>query len=137
MFLKRTLLFNVKIRSVLEYSSPVFTSMLTQQNIDDIERIQKISLKVILNERYENYEQACTLMNTESLELRRKSLALKFALKCLKSDIHKTMFKQRISPYYKLRNIKLFEEPFCRSERYLSSPIPYLTRLLNEHFAKQ
>ena len=109
--------------------------MLTQQNIDDIERIQKISLKVILNERYENYEQACTLMNTESLVLRRENLALKFALKCLKSDQHSHMFKQRISPYYNLRKIKSFEEPFCRSNRYRSSPLPYLTRLLNEHFA--
>ena len=128
--------FNVKIRSVLEYSSPVFTSMLTQENILDIERVQKIALKVILNDRYENYEQACILLNTQSLEIRRKSLALKFALKCLKSDQHKHLFKQRKSTYYKLRNLKSFEEPFCHTLRYWNSPLPYLTRLLNEHFSK-
>ena len=128
--------FNVKICSVLEYSSPVFTSMLTQENISDIERVPKIALKVILNDRYENYDQACILLNTQSLELRRKSLALTFALKCLKSKQHKHLFKPRISTYYKLRNLKSFEEPFCRTQRYRNSPLPYLTRLLNEHFAK-
>ena len=128
--------FNVKIRSVLEYSAPVFTSMLTVQNITDIERIQKIALKVILDEKYQNYNQACTLMNTQPLEIRRKNLALNFALKCIKSDQHKHLFKQRSSPYYKLRKLKSFEEPFCRTQRYKSSPLPYLTRLLNEHFAQ-
>ena len=33
--------FNIKIRSVLEYSVPVYTSMLTRENISDIERIKK------------------------------------------------------------------------------------------------
>ena len=129
--------FEIKIRSVLEYAAPVFTSMLTVENITDIERIQKITLKVILNDRYENYEQACNFMNTSSLESRRKVLSLNFALKCLKSDQHKHIFKRRIFPYYKLRNIKSFEEPFCHTERYKSSPLPYLTFLLNEHFAQK
>jgi hypothetical protein len=33
--------YQMKIRSVLEYSSPVFTPMLTAQNIDDIERVSE------------------------------------------------------------------------------------------------
>ena len=110
--------------------------MLTLQNISDIERIQKIALKVILDEKYQNYDQACAVMNTQSLEVRRKNLALNFALKCLKSDQHKHLFKQRTSTYYELRKLKAFEEPFCRTQRYKSSPLPYLTRLLNEHFAQ-
>ena len=50
--------------------------MLTTQEIYDIERVQKIALKVILNTRYEDYQQACELLSTQSLALRRKSLAL-------------------------------------------------------------
>ena len=129
--------FNVKIRSVLEYSAPVFTPMLTQENISDIERIQKITLKVILSDRYTSYDHACSCLNTESLESRRRGLSLKFALTCINSIQHKHLFKQRTSIYYKLRKIKAFEEPFCHTERYKSSPIPYLTRLLNEHFANR
>ena len=128
--------FNMKIRSVLEYCAPVFTSMLSKENISDIERIQKSAFKVILNDEYLNYTQACCLLNASTLESRRSELSLSFALKCLKSDQHGHLFKQRISTYYKLRNIKSFEEPFCMTERYKTSPIPYLTRLLNDHFAK-
>ena len=98
--------FQMKIRSVLEYSSPVFNSMLTVQNISNIERIQKIVLKVILDTKYLSYDQACQILKTESLQSRRKSLALKFALKAVKSDQHKHLFKQRKSTYYKLRNLK-------------------------------
>ena len=50
------LFYTMKIRSVLEYASPVFFLMLTVQNITDIERVQKIVLKVILNDKYIYYE---------------------------------------------------------------------------------
>jgi hypothetical protein len=91
-------------------------------------------VKIILGECYSSYELACSLVNTITLEERRKQLSLKFALACIKSPQHTHVFKQRISPYYKLRNLKSFEVPFCQTERYSSSPIPYLTGLLNEHF---
>ena len=109
--------------------------MLTEENISDIERVQKITLKVILNDRYTSYDDACKTLITSSLQSRRRELALHFALKCLKSDQHKHIFTQRTSLYYQLRKIKSFEEPYCKTERYKSSPVPYLTRLLNEHFA--
>ena len=128
--------FNIKIRSVLEYCAPVFTSMLTVDNVTDIERVQKIALKVILTDRYEDYDSACTLMNTKSLQMRRTELSLKFALSCLKSEKHNHLFKQRKSVYYSLRNLKSFEPPFCHTERYKTSPLPFLTGLLNDHFAK-
>ena len=129
--------FNVKIRSVLEFAAPVFSSMLTKENIVDIERIQKIALKVILNESYSSYDLACSDLKTLSLESRRSDLSLSFALKCTKSKSHSHFFKQRTSTYYQLRKIKAFEEPLCHSERYKSSPIPYLTRLLNEYYSKK
>ena len=49
--------YNMKIHSVVEYAAPVFTSMLTTENVIDIERIQKIVLKVILVDRYQSYIQ--------------------------------------------------------------------------------
>ena len=126
--------YNMKIRSVLEYAAPVFTAMLTVENVTDIERSKKIVLKIILGDRYQSYDQACLLLNIQSLEDRRKQLSLRFALACLKSDQHRHFFRQRTSTYYKLRKIKSFEVPFCHTDRYYSSPIPYLTRLLNDYF---
>ena len=127
--------FNVKIRSVLEYAAPVFTPMLTVENENDIERIQKIALKVILNDSYSTYETACLSMTTVTLSERRRQLSLTFALKCLRSKNHGHFFTQRKSTFYQLRKIKAFEEPLCHTERYKSSPIPYLTSLLNEYYS--
>ena len=125
----------MKIRSVLEYSAPVFSSMLSLNDKSDLERIQKIVLKVILGDRYDsNYEMACNLLSTTSLETRRANLSLKFALACLKNPQHTHFFKQRRTLYYKLRNTKSFEIPYCQTDRYLNSPIPALTRMLNQHF---
>ena len=131
------LFYTMKIRSVLEYAAPVFTPMLTLQQSCDIERIQKIVMKVILGRRYQSYDQACKLLNVSSLQYRRKLLSLNFALACLKSPHHSHLFVQRKSLYYKLRNIKSFEVPFCHTKRYSCSPVPYLTSLLNEHFEKK
>ena len=125
----------MKIRSVLEYAAPVFTSMLTESDKSDIERIQKIVFKIILGQDYVDYQQSCNLMKTSTLQARRQNLSLRFALSCLKSPQHQHLFKQRTSPYYNLRNIKSFEVPFSSSDRYYASPIPYLTRLLNDHFS--
>ena len=124
----------MKIRSVLAYMAPVYTSMLTTQNISDIERIQKIVFKILLNDNYLSYIHACNKFNTPTLEKRRENLSSKFALSCLENPQHKHLFVQKTSPIYKLRNIKSFETPHCNSTRYFNSPIPYLTRLLNQYF---
>ena len=60
--------------------------MLTLENITDIERV-KIALKVILSDRYSDYDKACSYLNTKSLQSRRIDLSLNFTLKCLKSLI--------------------------------------------------
>ena len=75
----------MKIRSVLETNCPVFQSMLTQQNKDDIERLQKVVLKIILEDEYKSYDHACKIMGVETLENRGIQLSLSFALKCCKS----------------------------------------------------
>ena len=111
----------MKIRSVLEYAAPVFTSMLTEADKSDIERIKKTVLKILLGPDYIDYEQACTLMKTSSLQVRREHLSLRFALSCLKSPKHKHLFTPRTSTFYNLRNIKSFEIPHTISDRYYSS----------------
>ena len=66
-------------RSVLEQSCVVWHGSLTQENRDDLERTQKTFAKLMLKEKYLNYENALILLNLDSLETRRKTLNLKFA----------------------------------------------------------
>ena len=81
-----------QIRSVLELAVPVWHSSITQQERTDIERVQKSVLHVLLGDSYTSYEYALTLVNLESLELRREKLCLKFAKKAEKNDKHQNWF---------------------------------------------
>ena len=67
------------IRSHCEQSSNVWHSGLTDLNKSDLERIQKVALKIILKEKYINYQNALMLLDLETLEERRKELAITFA----------------------------------------------------------
>ena len=80
------------IRSVLEYGANVWHSGFTNQNRNDIERLQKSSLKIILNNIYVNYKRALKFLNMDSLETRREKLNLTFAKKCLKIERMKHLF---------------------------------------------
>ena len=48
--------------------------MLTVDDKQEIERIQKIVLRIALGTQYSSYEDACDLMNIESLDSRRQQL---------------------------------------------------------------
>ena len=73
------------IRSLLEQSCTVWHSGLTVQNTEDLERIQKTSLKIILKEKYLSYEQALKVLDLETLNVRRENLCENFAKKSLKN----------------------------------------------------
>ena len=53
------------IRSLLEQFCTVWHSSLTHENSDDLERVQKIAVKIIFKEDFRNYEHA---LNTLELE---------------------------------------------------------------------
>ena len=69
------------IRSILEQSCVVWHSSLTQEDTENIERVQKNALSVILRSNYRDYENALEKLNLESLKERREKLCLSFAKK--------------------------------------------------------
>ena len=81
------------IRSKLEQSASVWHNSLTKQNEIDLERVQKSALKVILKEKYQDYDNALKLMDLESLFDRRESICLKFAKKALRLEHFKKCFQ--------------------------------------------
>ena len=120
------------VRPLLEYACPVWHSALTQYQRNQIERVQKRSLRIILSYQYLSYSQALELTGLQSLEERRQYLCLEFARKVFKSSTPKQWFLPA-NPIRSLRNNRSCLEPKCKTERYRNSPIPYLSRLLNEH----
>ena len=73
------------VRSLLEQSATVWHSSLSQQNVSDLERVQKTALKIILGGRYTNYKDSLLKLDILSLSERREQLCLQFALKCTRN----------------------------------------------------
>ena len=55
---KRNMIYILYIRSILEQSSVVWNSSLTVQNSEDLERVQRAAVRIILGKNFENYEKA-------------------------------------------------------------------------------
>ena len=118
-----------EIRSVLELAVPVWHSGLTKSQTKQIENIQKIAFRIILQKNYINYEQACKQLSALSLAKRRDNLCLKFAKRNLKSE--HSFFTQLETNSITRNQSKIVREPKCNSKRYQQSSIPYLARTLN------
>merc|ERR1711954_563652 len=82
-------------RSVLEQSCVVWGPSLTQENKDDLERTQKSFAKMVLKDKYINYENAKTILNLDSLEERRHILCLKFAKNGIKKKNLNDLFPEK------------------------------------------
>ena len=123
--------FNMKI--CLESNCPVYHSMITKEQNDDIERLQKILLRIILKDNYTSYHLAWKHLNIQTLEQRRADLCLKFALKMSENPNFKDFFNS-IKNTKNFRNQERYFVPFAKSSRYKNSLKMFLTRLINEHF---
>ena len=121
------------VRSHLEQSAVVWHSSLTKQNINDLERVQKSAVRIILGGHYENYQKALSLLKLETLEDRRKNLCLNFAKKCLKNARMKKMFPLNMKKHnMNTRHMQKYRIQFAKSERLKKSPLIYMQTLLNQ-----
>ena len=121
------------IRSILEQSCVVWNNSLTAENCQDLERIQKTAVRIILGKQFENYEEALEKIDLQPLNVRRNELCLKFAKQCLKNPKTRDMFptKEKIHEM-ELRDEEKFVVNHANTERMKKSAIPFMQRLLNE-----
>ena len=126
-------IYTLYIRCILEYCSVVWHSTLTVQQAHDIERVQRVALKIILGENYGSYENALRLTGLEKLSDRREAKCLEFGLKSLLHPLHSRKFPLNKSTSYNTRNPEHFKVNWANSESYRKSAIPYIQRKLNEY----
>ena len=117
------------IRSIIEFSCQVWHFAITEEEIYDLERVQKIACNIILNDRYDGYEKALKILNLELLETRRAKLCLKFAKKCVKHNKAKNMFP--LNTNKKTKHREKYQVQHASHTRLLNSTIPQLQRALN------
>ena len=113
-------------------------SSLTKENIEDLERVQKAALKVILKDDYLNYKDALKLTKMESLHERREIIALRFAKNCLKNENYSKLFPLKNHKHeMTVRNPLKYKVKKANTERLKVSTIPYMQRVLNDDFKKR
>ena len=66
------------IRSVLEQSAVVWHSSLTKKNRQELERVQKAAIRVIMGKSYSTYKNGLKFLKLDTLEKRRELLCLRF-----------------------------------------------------------
>ena len=121
-----------EIRPTLEYAVPVWNSGLSSGQVKQLERVQKIALKVILGPAFTSYSEACSRFNIESLAARRYKLCVNFAIKLYKSERRRHFFELQ-DTQRKTRNRKVVVEKRTRTTRCYNAPHNALARLVNEN----
>ena len=126
-------IYKLFVRSICEYCSVVFSSSLTQDQISKLEAIQSTALKIILGDKFVDYNSALSYFSLETLIERRMKHMLKFSLKCTKDAYNHTMFPKNTN----IRGKDVFQVNFARTSQYLHSAVPQCQRLLNTEVTKK
>ena len=126
------LIYIQQVRSVLEIAVPVWHPGLSISNKIDIERVQKSAFHIILGDQYKTYQEAQHSLGLEELNIRRIRLCEMFVMKNVHTEKYSAWFKINPQKVGARRKKKKYKEIVCRTKRFEMSPIPFLTRLLND-----
>ena len=129
------LIYNQYIRSILEFNSTVWFSSITNEERENIERVQRVACQIILKDDYTNYIQALKTLNLQNLSERRQMLAERFATKCAASDRFTDLFPLNSNPN-NIRNSEKYAVNFAHTDRLKDSSIPAMQRILNRKSSK-
>ena len=125
-----------QIRSVLEYSLPVWQGSITDLEKTNLERVQKCAVCIIIGYQYSSYTAALSSLDLEPLDDRRVKLCLNFALKAEKHP----RFSSWFTPSVKIRDTRgdcnKYSKTRSNHARFDKSPINYLTNILNQYYRK-
>ena len=108
------------------------------QNEKDLERVQKVALKIILDTNYKSYENALNFLELDNLKDRRQHLSLGFARKCLRNPKMKNLFplNNRTHPMIP-RHYEHFQVFKANTDRYRESPIIHMQNQLNNDIKRR
>ena len=119
------------IRAILEFGAPAWDGALTKRDSLRLERVQRTALKIIFACKWDSYTKFLISKNIEKLAKRRKKLALNFAKKSVRHKKFKDWFEtnENLNIFSKT----LYKPTISRTANLKKSPIPHLTRLLNQN----
>ena len=122
------------IRSVTEQSSVVWSSSITEDEVNALERTQKVALRIIYRGEYISYLNALSLSKLPTLVQRRESLLLAFAKKISVNPKVSHMLPKNV-PNPSLRRQEKYKVDQARTSRFANSPVNVMARMLNEKYS--
>ena len=126
------------IRPVLEQSSSVWHSSLTDENKSDLERVQKAAVKVIMGNDYIDYNESLKALNISNLAQRREKLIKNMAIKITNHPKVKNMLPLRTElRSMTRRHTEKYKLLKANTHRLQASAIPYMQRIMNQHDEEQ
>ena len=118
------------IRSTIEYAVPVYHHLLTAEQAEKIERLQKKVLRTIYG--YDlSYAQALEKAGIKSLADRRREIVEKFTIKTASNPRYDKWFPLREDITYNLRSIPTYRIDKTNTERLKKNPVNRMRELLN------
>ena len=126
-------IYMLNVRCKLEQAAPVWHHSLTKADCSSLERVQKTAVRVILKDRYKNYEDGLKILKLDSLEKRRNKLTLNLAKSSLKLEKMRQLFPMNSSDcQMERRNFEKFKVRKARTERFKNSAVISMQNMLNE-----
>ena len=124
-----------EIRILAEHGVAIWNSGLTVYQVQKLENIQRVALKIILGEKYTSYESARAKFGLKLLSERREELCIKFALKLYKSKYCEDFYTLSTHSV-DTRHKNIVVEPLCNTRKCYLAPHSYLARLVNQNSEK-
>ena len=110
------------IRSVVEYAVPVYHPLLTANQADKLESLQRRALKSIFDPKT-SYREALERSGLDTLQQRRESIFRKFCMKTSQNSLFYHWLHKNPPSAYNLRKENRYVEFHARSERLKKSPL--------------
>ena len=121
----------VMLRPLIEFCSPVYHPLISNEQNVRLEGLQKMALKIIYGFNL-NYEELLEKAQIKTLEERRVDSCNNFMNKLVLSEQFGNLFpRNEIDFHMDLRHQNVYHEEFARSKRLYDSPLYSMRRMLN------
>ena len=128
--------YRTTVLPLADYCAPVYHSMLTDLQDQELERCQSLALKCIYGPGIP-YETMRKMAKVTTLRQRRIELTDKFAKKCLGHSEFQKWFPLRPRARAGNRGGEKYLEESARTDRLMNSPVFYMRRRLNGKIGKK
>ena len=123
-------LYNCLVCPIIEFATPAYHSLLSLEQSEDLERLQRRIFKVIFGWNY-SYRSVLEHYGLKTLKERREESVLKFAQKTADNPRFKDWFKKNPPRKHKTRRNLLYQMSKLKKKRGRKNPLNYMRELLN------